>query len=172
MSYVHPQSPRNARSEPSVRRRPSGLLQPSARLQCRPTLSNTSSKVSTPVTKTQKNRPLFSYSCSLLLPQLPCFEIHLVCRGGGRIAERSLRLREGKLNLSKMNTYAKRAANPRAMNTSKIIGFKASCNQHLQKNGGGRGLIVTHECGLYFNRDDLASIAERQLILSSRGLGL
>jgi len=32
-----------------------------------------------------------------------------------------------------MNTYAKCAANPRGMLTSKIIGLKASCNEHLQR---------------------------------------
>jgi hypothetical protein len=31
----------------------------------------------------QNTRPLFSYSCRLLLPQLPCFEIHARCPGGG-----------------------------------------------------------------------------------------
>ena len=46
-------------------------------------------------------------------------------------------------NSCKMNTYAKGAANPRGMNTSKIIELKASWNEHLQKNGGGGGLIVT-----------------------------
>jgi hypothetical protein len=46
-------------------------------------------------------------------------------------------------NLSKMNTYAKCAANPRGMNTCKIIGLKVSCNEYLQKNGGREGLIVT-----------------------------
>jgi len=53
------------------------------------------------------------------------------------------------LNLSKMNTYAKRAANPRGMNTCKSLDLKVSCNEHLQKNGGRGGLIVTHGCGLY-----------------------
>jgi len=33
-----------------------------------------------------------------------------------------------------MNTYARRAANPSGMRTSKIIGLKTSCNEHLQKN--------------------------------------
>src|SRR6202166_1436085 len=47
-------------------------------------------------------------------------------------------------NLSRMNTYAKHAANPCGMNTSRIIGLKASCNEHLQENGGRGGLIVTH----------------------------
>ena len=46
-------------------------------------------------------------------------------------------------NLRRINTYAKCAANPCGMNTSKIIGLKVSCNQHLQKNGGWGGLIVT-----------------------------
>jgi len=46
-------------------------------------------------------------------------------------------------NLSKMNTYARRAANPCGIRTSKIIGLKASCNEHLQKNGGRGALIVT-----------------------------
>jgi len=35
-----------------------------------------------------------------------------------------------------MNTYAKCAANPRGMRTSKIIGLKVSWNEHLQKTGG------------------------------------
>jgi hypothetical protein len=39
-------------------------------------------------------------------------------------------------NPSKMNTYAKYAAKPRTMCTSKIVGLKASCNEHLRKNGG------------------------------------
>jgi hypothetical protein len=43
-------------------------------------------------------------------------------------------------NPSRMNTYAKCAANPRGMRTSKIIELKASCNEHLQKNGGGVGV--------------------------------
>ena len=47
------------------------------------------------------------------------------------------------LNLSKMNTYAKCAANPCGMRTSKIIGLKVSWNEHLQKNGGREELIVT-----------------------------
>ena len=46
-------------------------------------------------------------------------------------------------NLIRMNTYAKRTANSRRMRTYKIIGLKVSCNEHLQKNGGGGGLIVT-----------------------------
>ncbi len=31
----------------------------------------------------QNTRPLFSYSYKMLLPQLPCFDIHVVCPGGG-----------------------------------------------------------------------------------------
>ena len=46
-------------------------------------------------------------------------------------------------NLSGMNTYAKRAANPCGMRTSKIIGLKVSWNEHLRKMGGGGGLFVT-----------------------------
>jgi hypothetical protein len=42
-----------------------------------------------------------------------------------------------------MNTYANRAANTNGMRTYKIIGLKVSCNEHLQKNGGRGGLIVT-----------------------------
>ena len=38
------------------------------------------------------------------------------------------------LNLSKMNSYAKCAANPCRILTSKIIGLKVSWNEHLQKN--------------------------------------
>ena len=30
----------------------------------------------------QNTRPLFSYSYKMLLPQLPCFHIHVVCPGG------------------------------------------------------------------------------------------
>jgi hypothetical protein len=41
-----------------------------------------------------------------------------------------------------MNTYAKCAANPCGMRTSKIIGLKASCNEYLQKNGGRGGLLL------------------------------
>jgi hypothetical protein len=44
-------------------------------------------------------------------------------------------------NLNRMNTYAKCSANPCGMNTSKIMGLKASCNQHLQKKGG-RGVLL------------------------------
>jgi hypothetical protein len=47
------------------------------------------------------------------------------------------------INPCRMNTYAKCAANPRGMNTYKIIGLKVSCNQHLRKNRGGGGVIVT-----------------------------
>jgi hypothetical protein len=43
----------------------------------------------------------------------------------------------------KMNTYAKCAANPRRMRTSKTIEFKDSYNQHFQESGGWGGLIVT-----------------------------
>ena len=45
--------------------------------------------------------------------------------------------------LSRINTYAKCAANPCGMRAYKIIGPKVSWNEHLQKNGGGAGLIVT-----------------------------
>jgi hypothetical protein len=41
-----------------------------------------------------------------------------------------------------MNTYAKCAANPCGMRTSKIIELKASCNEHLQKNGGEGVLLL------------------------------
>ena len=41
-----------------------------------------------------------------------------------------------------MNTYAKCAANPCGMRTSKIIGLKASWNEHLQKKGGGEVLLL------------------------------
>ena len=46
-------------------------------------------------------------------------------------------------NSSGMNTYAKCAANPCRMRTSKIIGLKVPCNEHLQKMGGEGSLIVT-----------------------------
>ena len=46
-------------------------------------------------------------------------------------------------NFSRMNTYAKGAANPRGIRTYKIIRLKVSCNEHLQKNGGRGGDIVT-----------------------------
>src|ERR1700690_909419 len=46
-------------------------------------------------------------------------------------------------NPSRMNTYAKRAANPCRMCTYKIIGLKVPWNEHLQKNRGAGGLIVT-----------------------------
>ena len=46
-------------------------------------------------------------------------------------------------NLSEMNSYAKCAANPCGMLTSKVIGLKVSYNEHLRKSGGGGGLIVT-----------------------------
>jgi len=49
------------------------------------------------------------------------------------------------LSPNRMNTYAKCAANPCGIRTSKIIGLKASCNEHLQKNGGREGF----GCGLY-----------------------
>ncbi len=42
---------------------------------------------------------------------------------------------------NKMDTYARRAANPCRMRTSKIIGLKASCNEHLQKRGEGVGVM-------------------------------
>jgi hypothetical protein len=42
---------------------------------------------------------------------------------------------------NRMNSYAKRAPNPCGMRTCKIIGLKASCNEHLQKNGG-EGLLL------------------------------
>jgi len=45
-------------------------------------------------------------------------------------------------NLSKMNSYAKCATNPCGIHTSKIIGLKASCNEHLQKKGGGEHLLL------------------------------
>ena len=43
----------------------------------------------------------------------------------------------------KMNTYAKPAANPRGIRTSKLIRLKVSWNEHLRKSGGRGGLIVT-----------------------------
>ncbi len=51
-------------------------------------------------------------------------------------------------NLSRMNTYAKCAANPCGMNTSKIIGLKVSYNEHLQINGGTEKLWLpsNHPC--------------------------
>ena len=45
-------------------------------------------------------------------------------------------------NSGKMNTYAKRAANPCRMRTSKIIGLKVPCNEHLQKSGGREALFL------------------------------
>jgi hypothetical protein len=45
-------------------------------------------------------------------------------------------------NPSRMNTYAKCAANPCGMRTSKIIGLKVSRNEHLQKVGEGRELLL------------------------------
>jgi len=55
---------------------------------------------------------------------------------------RSQPARKAGNNLSRMNTYRKFAANPRRMGTSKIIGFKASCNEHLQKMGGGEVILL------------------------------
>ena|ERR1700688_4159618 len=49
-------------------------------------------------------------------------------------------------NPIRMNTYPKCSANPRGMNTYKIIepkSLKASWNEHLRKKRGGGGLIVT-----------------------------
>jgi hypothetical protein len=43
---------------------------------------------------------------------------------------------------NRMNTYTKCSANPRGMRTFKIIGLKLSCNEHLQKNGGGEVLLL------------------------------
>src|SRR5579862_2439099 len=71
-------------------------------------------------------------------------------------------------NLSRMNTYAKCSANPCGMRTSKIIGLKASYNEHLQKMGGGVELLVTLQpCksrrrAVMFNREDVASIANQR----------
>jgi hypothetical protein len=45
-------------------------------------------------------------------------------------------------NLIRMSTYAKCAANPCRMRTSKTIGLKASCNEPLQENGARGGPIV------------------------------
>jgi hypothetical protein len=45
-------------------------------------------------------------------------------------------------NLSRMNSYAKCAATPCRMRTSKIIGLKVSWNEHLQKKGGRGALRV------------------------------
>src|SRR5580704_11234802 len=39
-------------------------------------------------------------------------------------------------NLSKMNTYAQCATKPCRMRTSKIIGLKVPCNEHLRKKWG------------------------------------
>ena len=41
-----------------------------------------------------------------------------------------------------MNTYANYATNPRRMRTSKMIGLKVSCNEHLQKSPGGERLLL------------------------------
>jgi hypothetical protein len=45
---------------------------------------------------------------------------------------------------NRMNSYAEGAANPCGMRTSKIIGLKVSCNQHLQKSGGPWRTPVSH----------------------------
>jgi hypothetical protein len=58
-----------------------------------------------------------------------------------RSTTRASALRQ-ELNFSKMTTYAKRAANPCGMHTYKIIGLKASWNEHLQKMGGGEHILL------------------------------
>ena len=86
--------------------------------------------------RAKKPIPSFSLSCALFVRTLCCGWPNCPRNGpaGG--------------NLRRMNTYAKRAANPCRMRTSKIIGLKVSCNEHLQKSGGGGGLIVTQRRGL------------------------
>jgi hypothetical protein len=46
-------------------------------------------------------------------------------------------------NPNRMNTYEKCAANPCRMRTSRMIGLKVSCNEHLRKSRGGASVIVT-----------------------------
>jgi len=52
-------------------------------------------------------------------------------------------------NLSKMNTYAKSAANSCRMRTSKIIALKVSYNEHLQKKGAGEVLLLPSQNGKF-----------------------
>jgi hypothetical protein len=105
----------------------------------------------------QNTRPLFSYSYRILLPQLPCFEIHAGCPGGGgnpgfsnpRTLGSGLRpFSKTGSNPSKMNTYAKCAANPRAMNTSKSLDLKSRVMNTYKKMGGGEVLLLPN--GLMF----------------------
>jgi hypothetical protein len=69
------------------------------------------------------------------------------------------------LSLNRINTYAKCAANPSGMRTSKIIGLKTSWNEHLQKRGGGERLLLPsghHGCGLYLLPAQTTSRRRRQ----------
>jgi hypothetical protein len=100
---------------------------------------------SNPRQHVQNARPLFSYSYKTLLPQLPCFEIDAKPPGVYplRFAHRAANEGCTCSARNRMNTYSKCAANPRGMRTCKIIELKASCNEHLQKNGGRGVYIVT-----------------------------
>jgi hypothetical protein len=60
-----------------------------------------------------------------------------------------------------MNTYTKSAANPREMNTSKIIGLKVSCHEHLQKMGVGEVLLLP-------NSKEALPVAARASICDNR----
>ena len=67
MSHV-----RKRRSPPARRRR---------LFSARPSPSPLQPELPQPHQHLQNTRPLFSYSYKMLLPQLPCFDIHVVCPG-------------------------------------------------------------------------------------------
>ena len=108
------------------------------------------------VAKERKSTPLFSCACARF------------CRYAG-VGNRSIMLRSVELRTeapgslhrprplegtrsagvgftcsprNKMNTYAESAANPRGMRSYKTIALKAPWNEHLQKMGGGEGLLL------------------------------
>jgi len=68
----------------------------------------------------------------------------------------------------KMNTYAKPAANPRGIRTSKLIRLKVSWNEHLQKMGVGEVLLLPS----VRPRHELDAVHFRPRPLQHPGIGL
>ena len=96
----------------------------------------------------RKSTPLFSCACARFCRYVGVGRASIMLRfadpcPGPRVWA-LLGARENIGNNSRgMNTYTRLSANPCRMSTYKIVALKASCNEHLQKNGGRGSLIVT-----------------------------